>query len=905
MRSNVNRDGRRWTSALPARMLFVITAAAMACGAFAQSQLTSVQWKKIGEGVELQIHGQSLAKPKTFWTNKDRSFLLEFEGHLLGKAGTKRVNEAGVNYVTYGWFSAKPPKVRVHVNLTPGLKPELAETEYGWSVSFGVAPAAKATAKVDAFPETVPPLDKPNALEKAIEKMAASPVLALPPTRGTNIWDRTVSLEFVGTDVVQILKALALQANVNIVTAPEVTGKLSVSLNNVNVQQALDFVTTLAGVRYALVGNTFVVTTNERFANAMRQIDGNQDVPNQTRIVGLVSGEGAQIKATVLKALPQESVLGRYDILLPTESTTLETQISEATAKAAGSEPSSSGAGEGQRVNIVSKAETGGSAIRPKDMYLVLVGLPRRLDEVEKVVREIDSRIADASKVVIGKDIDTAVVPIYSGKVSEVTGALRRVVDRDPKRELYNITESSTGGPSDADAVKLLMIAGPSDSMKSVELFAKGIDEGFCKSMGIPYPESAEAQELAFEVLDLKHVDPVEAAAELNKQVPGIRASVLPAGVRPNTKGGRKLTVGDGAEASGGGASGGAANSSLGVQGGGGPNGGLSAGIGTSGSGGSGASAGEDGFTVIRPLGTEPMKVMVRGTRGQIDQAKQFLSVFDTAPQQVSLELRVMEMTKEDALRVGIDWSALTGGAVRFIRVNQNLGGSPSTTGTVSSGTVGSSILGEQGIRFNNSTGASITATLDQIATNLKMIARPNILAMEGRPTAIFIGDEVRYVESIQASQNGLSVTVGQVNVGVKLNVTPRIGSAGNLVLDLNPELSLLKSFTDVPGGGKLPQTSLRSTSSVVSLKSGETLAIGGLIQESDRYDVGGIPILKDLPLIGQLFRRTDKHKVRSEVVFFLTATTVNSDDRQNAADPRESERKNAPEMNFKKNGKG
>jgi type II secretory pathway component GspD/PulD (secretin) len=684
---------------------------------------------------------------------------------------------------------------------------------------------------------------------------------------------------------------------------------LTVALNDVNVQQALDFITTMAGVRYALVGNTFVVATNERFANAMRQITNGQEISSQTRIIGLESGEGVQIKATVLKAVPQESVHGRYDMLLPTEMLTLETKMSASATGANIPKPaggaSGTGPGEAIKTDISAKAESGGNTVRPKDMYVVLVGLPQRLDEVERVVREVDSRLAQQGRVDIGKDIDTAVVPVFSGRVGEVAGALRRVIDRDAKRELYSIHESDSGsGTSKEDSVRLLVISGPRDSMKSVEAFAKGIDEGLCKSMGIAFPETQEDQARGFEVFDLKFVEPLEAATELEKHVPGIKASVLPSAARPNPRGSRTVSAGN---AEGGSSStgstqpttGGFVNPTLGVQG-----GGANSAPNNSSNGGAsqGSGSGEDGFNLTKNMGAEPMKLLVRGNRGQMEQARQFLSVFDLAPKQVALELRVMELTKEEALKVGLDWSALTGGTVRFIRFNNGINPSSSTPGTISSGNPSSNLPADQGLSFGNGGFASVTATLDQLAGSLKMVARPNIIASEGRPTSIFVGDEVRYVESIVASQNGITVTTGQVNVGVKLNVTPRVGADGNLLLDLNPELSLLRGFTDVPGGGQLPQTSLRSTTSMVNLKSGETLAIGGLIQESDRKTVSGVPILMNLPIIGHFFKRTNNSKVRSEVVFFLTATEVGTGNRANAADPRASEAKIKSEID-KKNG--
>jgi type II secretory pathway component GspD/PulD (secretin) len=424
--------------------------------------------------------------------------------------------------------------------------------------------------------------------------------------------------------------------------------------------------------------------------------------------------------------------------------------------------------------------------------------------------------------------------------------------------------------------------------------------------MGISFPETQEDQARAFEVLDLKWVEPLEAAAELQKNVPGLKASVLPSAARPNPRGSRTVTAGNAEGGSSGTGSAqptsGGINTSLGVQG-----GGANSAPNNSSNGGAsqGSGGGEDGFNLTKNMGAEPMKILVRGNRGQIEQARQFLSVFDLAPKQVALELRVMELTKEEALRVGLDWSALTGGTVRFIRFNNGINPSASNPGTISSGNPGSNLVADQGLSFGNGGFGSVTATLDQLAGSLKMVARPNIIASEGRPTSIFVGDEVRYVESIVASQSGITVTTGQVNVGVKLNVTPRVGADGNLLLDLNPELSLLRGFTDVPGGGSLPQTSMRSTTSMVNIKSGETLAIGGLIQESDRKSVSGVPILMNLPIIGHFFKRTNNSKVRSEVVFFLTATEVVAGNRSNAADPRAREGRNKAEIDKKNGGKG
>ena len=279
------------------------------------------------------------------------------------------------------------------------------------------------------------------------------------------------------------------------------------------------------------------------------------------------------------------------------------------------------------------------------------------------------------------------------------------------------------------------------------------------------------------------------------------------------------------------------------------------------------------------------MRLILSGSAEMIDRANSFLALVDVAPRQIALELRVMEMSREDALKLGIDWSLLTGGTVQAFRVNQGLGGTPSTPG-VSGATLG----------FKGGGSADVTTMLDEIADKRNLIARPNLLAIDGRESEIFVGDVVRYIESIVTSQNGTTVTTGEVPVGVRLAVFPRVGGSGSITMDLRPVVSSLKGYTPVPGGGQLPQTSVRIAQSTVNIQSGETIALGGLIHEEDRKTRSGIPFLKDVPIIGMLFSRTDNRRVRTEVVMFLTARIVEPRDRKAAADPRESEKNIKPE---------
>jgi type II secretory pathway component GspD/PulD (secretin) len=255
-----------------------------------------------------------------------------------------------------------------------------------------------------------------------------------------------------------------------------------------------------------------------------------------------------------------------------------------------------------------------------------------------------------------------------------------------------------------------------------------------------------------------------------------------------------------------------------------------------------------------------PMRLLLRGTKEQIEQAMSLLSKLDVAPKQIALELRVMELTKEDTLKAGIDWNILGGGAVKFVRLN-NSQANPANA-------IGGNINGKK-------VSGDVTASLDAIANKTNLIARPNIFGQDGRQGEFFVGDVVRYVQSITNSQNGPTIVTGEVPVGVRLSFLPRVGADGNITLELRPRVSVLRGFTDVPGGGQLPQTSSRFSNSTFTMASGETIAIGGLIQDQDTITSSGLPILKDIPILGQLFRKSTTTRTRTEIVFFLTAKSI------------------------------
>jgi len=649
----------------------------------------------------------------------------------------------------------------------------------------------------------------------------------------------------------------------------------------------MEMVTTLGGVRYAYLKNTYVVASPAKFAEMVKRMNPLASADAQTRVVPLFSREGNQIKATVLKQVPTSTIDGDYELLLPSEKlNVLSTQdvTPGASQGAGGGGKGGDSGGAGASTQATTKMqELSGADANQKDDYLVLIGTPARMDDVEKAVRSLDAQICATMGIRVGNS--------------------QAVVQRsyEPKGILAaDLVKSLLGNDKQFDGVQLVATPSTSISKQAIVLTGREGDVDHVLEVLSEVDRTGGQQDTSYQVVGLKFAQPAVVLSQLMEAVPGLKVMILPPPIDPDYGIDMKseITTNGASGASGSGSSG--SGSDQGAGGSGGSNGGSSGG-GSGSSGGASASGGSSGSGSAgsAPMATGnpnagtvktstksnsvPMQLLLHGSTDQIEAAKQYIAMVDKAPKQVAVELRVMELSEQEALKVGLDWSVLTGGFLKSIEINQGLG-DITTQGSIK----GSANLARGGI-------ANVEGLLDQLSTKNNTIARPSMLLNDGIPTNMFVGDEVRYVVSITAGTTTSTPTVqtGEVDTGVNFNITARVGDGGNITLDLNPTLEILQGFTPIPNGGQLPQTSRRSAQTEVTVRSGETLAIGGLIQDQDIKSVSGIPLLKDLPIIGTLFRRTNNSKIRTEVVFFVTVKEVTDADRQGAANPNQAERQN------------
>lgn len=863
----------------------------LAVAASAQDKITGFSIAKESGGIVITVKGAHGSQPTTKWIASNKTLMVNFNGVLVGKAASIRVNSNGITTARLVQFTAKPPVVRLALGATNEPKPTFQKSEIGWTVAIGksatpapttesaiVANAEREDAKM--FEEALSDLS--NGIVETIAKqvetvseITKSAVLALndsdkekakqggktkqpekdpfgpigplepainikaPPTGQPG---SRVTLEFHDADVRLVLKALADQTGANIVVAlagsdsgssaaPPTGGgvegqvapvsngggapKVTISLRNVTVDEALDLITAIANLRYTRVGTTYVVTNREAYHETMAQLANRVTGANEVRVVPIVSRQGGQIKQALLRWFGP-TVL---QIVLPSDTGSASGPAQPVNTGAQNGAGEAQGEGGGQPA--ANRAVSGG------DDYILLIGAKKWVDEAEKLARDVDNSLAEMYGLYTTSGVKpiTMAYKVKGGFAEDLASALRTYIGV-KEGDNQAVTIAATPKTSRADQ-QIVLTGRPAEVNRLVEVLAQ-ID-----TVG-------EGGEMTYYVYEVRHSDPRSLKEQVTAQFPALSVAIGPegaAGLSYTGPGGGAVSATSAPDAA------------------------------------KGANVSGTPIYDNREFTAKPMKLVLGGAKRVIDEALSFLGQVDKPVPKLAIEARVMELTKEEAVKAGIDWNILSGGIVQSIRLNNSQpagsDGSPFNTGKFS-------LWGEAG---GENWTTQITATLDKLANKNNLIARPNVTTQDGREAVVFIGEIVRYIKAIQATQNGITVEVGEEEVGVKLNVLPRIGGGDTITLDVQPTLSFIRSFLDVPGGGQIPITSIRTARSALTIRNGETIAIGGLINEGDRREVSGIPILMDIPIIGQLFRRTSETKVKSEIVIFITARIVPTED--------------------------
>lgn len=289
-------------------------------------------------------------------------------------------------------------------------------------------------------------------------------------------------------------------------------------------------------------------------------------------------------------------------------------------------------------------------------------------------------------------------------------------------------------------------------------------------------------------------------------------------------------------------------------------------------------------FTINSLAGT----VLVKDNHRNVETIAEFIaSVTASVVRQVDLEVEIYEVVLNDSTQLGINWAYLSENLDTAFstlpgagRVDAVL---PGAGGLIVQAPKFGPTPGAPGIRIDHQRG-NLRAIVDALKQqgNLKVVSTPRLRTLNNQPAVVRVGQDfpifIRQVTTAPGSPPVTTVTetVQTVTVGTVLSITPQISGDGLITLDLTPAVSrLVQIATSASGDTNAPVIDIRQASSIVRVRDGATIVMGGLVQDNASTTHRTIPILGRIPILGKAFSGDYKSSERTELVFFLTPRII------------------------------
>lgn len=287
---------------------------------------------------------------------------------------------------------------------------------------------------------------------------------------------------------------------------------------------------------------------------------------------------------------------------------------------------------------------------------------------------------------------------------------------------------------------------------------------------------------------------------------------------------------------------------------------------------GGGAEAPQTEFRIVADNRNNAL--LVHATSAEYELVAAALEKLDVVPLQVFIEATIAEVTLNDTLKYGLEWFFDVGNHTVSFNTTGARTGNPQASNLILSQFPGFSWL------FATNDVRVVLNALTQI-TDVRVISSPTLLVLDNEPARLQVGDQVPI--SVRSSTSVIDPDAPVVNeieyrdTGVILDIIPRVNSNGTVVLDIVQEVSdVVATTADSTVTETIsPTISQRRIASTVAVSTGETVALGGLIRDSDTDAVTGVPLLSDIPILGNLFKTTSDSKRRTELLILLTPRVV------------------------------
>jgi general secretion pathway protein D len=296
---------------------------------------------------------------------------------------------------------------------------------------------------------------------------------------------------------------------------------------------------------------------------------------------------------------------------------------------------------------------------------------------------------------------------------------------------------------------------------------------------------------------------------------------------------------------------------------------------GRNGGGGGSFSLGEEGGVRVTAV-METNSLLIQAPPSEYDGILSAIEQLDEEPLQVLIEAQVLIVSLNDQLQYGVSWFLANGDAA------DSVPGRPDDFAP--SRDDNAAVLNQEGILgtiTRRSVGRNfVAATIDALesVSDVRTISSPSLMVRNNSEASLNVGDQLpvqstRFVGGGLGGDNGTIGNVQYLNTGVILEVTPRVNPGGLVYMKIRQEVS---SPGDAGVGGN-PSVDTRTIQTEVAVQSGQTIMLGGLIQETETNGKRGVPFLQRVPVLGNLFRRTTDNLERTETLVMITPTVVES----------------------------
>lgn len=278
--------------------------------------------------------------------------------------------------------------------------------------------------------------------------------------------------------------------------------------------------------------------------------------------------------------------------------------------------------------------------------------------------------------------------------------------------------------------------------------------------------------------------------------------------------------------------------------------------------------------------------LVITADQSILQQLEDVIAKLDIRRAQVLVEAIIVEVQDGKGINLGVQWANKNVGVQQFTKTNlpifnaaqgvQEFKRQGGTTSDNPAYDLFSNFNGLAAGFFNGDWGVLLTA----LSSNSKndILSTPSIVTLDNKEASFNAGQDVPVLSGSQTtSGDNIYSTVERKTVGTKLKVTPQINEGDSILMEIEQEVSSVDSTATSSTLG--PTFNTRTIQNAVLVKSGETVVLGGLMDDSSKQEVSKVPLLGDIPLIGQLFRYTSNEKNKRNLMVFIRPTIIRDDE--------------------------